>query len=130
MEARLESDAQRRRALHAESAVDGSGRSGRDLQPGAEQLDFLGRDGYPRSGRDLRKNNWGPRLGPAWRIGEDTVVRSGYGLVWIELAGITTPFINPQFPFLQTVTQRTLDNLDTRLHARARTICRALANDA
>jgi hypothetical protein len=31
--------------------------------------------------------------------------------VWIELAGITTPFINPQFPFLQTVTQRTLDNL-------------------
>ena len=38
-------------------------------------------------------------------------MRSGYGLVWIELAGITTPFINPQFPFLQTVTQRTLDNL-------------------
>ena len=76
-----------------------------------QQLDYLGRDGYPRSGRDLRKNNWGPRLGAAWRLGENTVVRSGYGLVWIELAGITTPFINPQFPFLQTVTQRTLDNL-------------------
>jgi outer membrane receptor protein involved in Fe transport len=76
-----------------------------------QQLDYLGRDGYPRSGRDLRKNNWGPRLGLAWRLGEHTVVRSGYGLVWIELAGITTPFINPQFPFLQTVTQRTLDNL-------------------
>jgi hypothetical protein len=76
-----------------------------------QQLDYLGRDGYPRSGRDLRKNNWGPRLGLAWRLGDDTVVRSGYGFVWIELAGITTPFINPQFPFLQTVTQRTLDNL-------------------
>jgi hypothetical protein len=76
-----------------------------------QQLDFLGRDGYPRSGRDLRKNNWGPRLGLAWQLGEHTVVRSGYGLVWIELAGITTPFINPQFPFLQTVTQRSLDNL-------------------
>lgn len=77
----------------------------------SQQLDYLGRDGHPRSGRDLRKNNWGPRLGLAWRLGENTVVRSGYGLVWIELAGITTPFINPQFPFLQTVTQRTLDNL-------------------
>ncbi len=76
-----------------------------------QQLDYLGRDGYPRSGRDLRKSNWGPRLGVAWQLGENTVVRSGYGLVWIELAGITTPFINPQFPFLQTVTQRTLDNL-------------------
>ena len=76
-----------------------------------QQLDYLGRDGYPRSGRDLRKNNWGPRLGLAWQVDENTVVRSGYGLVWIELAGITTPFINPQFPFLQTVTQRTLDNL-------------------
>lgn len=76
-----------------------------------QQLDYLGRDGYPRSGRDLRKNNWGPRLGVAWQLDDKTVVRSGYGLVWIELAGITTPFINPQFPFLQTVTQRTLDNL-------------------
>ena len=76
-----------------------------------QQLDFLGRDGYPRSGRDLRKNNWGPRLGIAWQLDDNIVVRSGYGLVWIELAGITTPFINPQFPFLQTVTQRTLDNL-------------------
>jgi hypothetical protein len=31
--------------------------------------------------------------------------------VWIEQAGITTPFTTPVFPFLQTVTQRTLDNL-------------------
>ncbi len=40
-----------------------------------------------------------------------TIVGSGYGLVWIEMAGITTPFTTPTFPFLQTVTQRTLDNL-------------------
>jgi len=25
------------------------------------------------------------------------VIRSGYGLIWIEQAGITTPFTNPQF---------------------------------
>ena len=38
------------------------------------------------------------------------MIRSGYGLIWIEQAGITTPFTNPQFPFIQTVTQRSLDN--------------------
>ena len=25
------------------------------------------------------------------------MIRSGYGLIWIEQAGITTPFTNPQF---------------------------------
>ena len=33
---------------------------------------------------------------------DKTVVRTGYGLVWIEMAGITTPFTTPVFPFLQT----------------------------
>jgi hypothetical protein len=32
-------------------------------------------------------------------------------MVWIEQAGITTPFTTPVFPFLQTVSQRTLDNI-------------------
>ena len=36
---------------------------------------------------------------------------TGYGLVWIEMAGITTPFTTPTFPFLQTVSQRTLDTI-------------------
>ena len=40
-----------------------------------------------------------------------TVARAGYGMVWIEMAGITTPFTTPVFPFLQTVSQRTLDNI-------------------
>jgi hypothetical protein len=31
--------------------------------------------------------------------------------VWIEQAGITTPFTTPVFPFLQTVSERTLDNV-------------------
>ena len=42
---------------------------------------------------------------------DKTVARIGYGLVWIEMAGITTPFTTPVFPFLQTVSQRTLDNI-------------------
>jgi hypothetical protein len=44
-------------------------------------------------------------------LGDKTVIRSGYGLVWIEQTGITTPFTVPQFPFLQTTSQRTLNNI-------------------
>ena len=39
------------------------------------------------------------------------MLRSGYGLIWQEQAGITTPFTIPQFPFIQTVTQRSLDGV-------------------
>jgi hypothetical protein len=45
-------------------------------------------------------------------LGDKTVIRAGYGLVWIEQTGITTPFTIPQFPFLQTTSQRTLDNIN------------------
>ncbi|HXD75218.1 MAG TPA: TonB-dependent receptor, partial [Vicinamibacterales bacterium] len=71
------------------------------------QLEYPGTDPV----RPLKKNNWGPRLGLSYRLTDKTVLSSGYGLVWIEMAGITTPFTTPTFPFLQTVTQRTLDNL-------------------
>jgi hypothetical protein len=76
----------------------------------SEQLEYLGRDGFPRSARRLHKLNFGPRVGFAFRLNERTVARAGYGIVWQEQAGITTPFTVPQFPFVQTVTQRSLDN--------------------
>jgi hypothetical protein len=76
-----------------------------------QQLEYLGRDGHPRAARDLHTRNLGPRVGIVARITDKTVVRTGYGLVWIEMAGITTPFTTPVFPFLQTVSQRTLDNI-------------------
>ena len=69
------------------------------------QLDYPGT--HPV--RPLKKDNLGPRLGLVYRPSEKTVVSSGYGLVWIEMAGITTPFTTPTFPFLQTVSQRALD---------------------
>ena len=50
-------------------------------------------------------------MGVSLRLGDRAVVRSGYGLIWIEQTGITTPFTTPQFPFLQSVSQRTLDNV-------------------
>jgi len=76
-----------------------------------QQLDFLGQNGFSRSARQLHKLDFGPRLGIAYRVNDKTVVRTGYGVIWIEMAGITTPFTTPQFPFIQTVSQRTLDNI-------------------
>jgi Carboxypeptidase regulatory-like domain/TonB dependent receptor len=74
-------------------------------------LDFLGRDGRPRSSRRLHTHNLGPRVGVVFRPEARTVIRAGYGLVWIDLSGITTPFTTPVFPFLQTVSERTLDGV-------------------
>jgi hypothetical protein len=76
-----------------------------------EQLDYLGRDGNPRSARELHKLNLGPRFGLAFEASEKSIVRAAYALIWIEQAGITTPFTIPQFPFLQSVTQRSLDSI-------------------
>lgn len=75
------------------------------------QMEYLGRNGNPTAARQLHKDNFGPRLGIVDRLTDKTVVRVAYGLIWIEQAGITTPFTTPAFPFLQTVSQRTLDNI-------------------
>jgi hypothetical protein len=76
-----------------------------------QQLEYLGQNGFSRSARVLHKGDFGPRLGVAYRLQDKTVLRAGYGVIWIEMAGITTPFTTPQFPFIQTVSQRTLDNI-------------------
>ncbi len=62
--------------------------------------------------RPLKKNNFGPRFGLVYRLTDKTIVSSAYGMVWIEMAGITTPFTTPMFPFLQTVSQRALDTIN------------------
>jgi carboxypeptidase family protein len=77
-----------------------------------QKLDFLGTNGYPRTARNLEKLNVAPRIGLAYRIRDDFTVRSGYGLTWIEQAGITTPFTTPLFPFIQTIGERSLDNIN------------------
>lgn len=76
-----------------------------------QKLDYLGQNGSPDTARELHKLNFGPRLGMAYRFTDRTVFRAGYGLIWQEQAGITTPFTIPQFPFIQTVTQRSLDGI-------------------
>ena len=67
---------------------------------------------FPRTARKLECCDFGPRVGVAYRLGESWVVRSGYGMVWFEQTGITTPFTLPQFPFVQTVGQQSQDNIN------------------
>ncbi len=73
---------------------------------GTQVLDF------PRTARELACCDFGPRVGLAYRLGESWVIRSGYGLIWFEQTGITTPFTLPQFPFVQTLGQQSQDNIN------------------
>src|SRR5215471_2900665 len=75
-----------------------------------EQLQYLGQNGFPHSARELHWKDFGPRVGISYLLTKKTVVRSGYGLTFFDQAGITTPFTIPQFPFVQTAAQATLDN--------------------
>jgi len=67
---------------------------------------------FPHTARELECCNFGPRAGLAYRIGESWVIRSGYGLIFFEQSGITTPFTMPQFPFVQTLGQQSQDNVN------------------
>src|SRR5207248_4432758 len=78
-----------------------------------QQLDHLGQNGNSRSARELHYDNVAPRLGFSFLATPKTVVRSGYGIVFIDQSGITTPFTTPQFPFIQNVQQRTQDNVNS-----------------
>ena len=78
-----------------------------------QQLDFLGVNGYPRSAREIHWGNVAPRIGLAFRAAPSTVIRSGFGIVFIDQSGITTPFTTPQFPFIQSVTQKTQDSVNS-----------------
>ena len=67
---------------------------------------------FPHTARELECCDLGPRVGVAYRAGESWVIRAGYGMVWFEQTGITTPFTMPQFPFVQTVGQQSQDNIN------------------
>ncbi len=67
---------------------------------------------FPHTSRNVECCDFGPRVGLAYRLGNSLVIRSGYGMVYFEQSGITTPFTIPQFPFVQTVGQQSQDNLN------------------
>ncbi len=43
-------------------------------------ITFLGRDGLDRYSHDYYLGAWGPRLGVAYRLTDETVIRTGYGI--------------------------------------------------
>ncbi len=67
---------------------------------------------FPHTARALECCDFGPRVGMAFRLGDSWVIRSGYGMIFFEQSGITTPFTLPQFPFVQTLGQQSPDNLN------------------
>ncbi len=79
---------------------------------GTQQLDYLGVNGNSKSARELHYGNVAPRVGLTYQITPKTVVRAGFGIVFIDQSGITTPFTAPQFPFIQNVQQRTSDSIN------------------
>ena len=88
------------------------GNQGAVFDLATQKLDFLGTNGFPRAARQLEKWNFAPRLGMAFQLTPSFVLRQGYGLTWIEQAGITTPFTTPLFPFIQSLGQQSLDNIN------------------
>ena len=99
--------AESRHALHAELSLHGSQQSRRVFNLKTQVLDF------PHTARELECCDFGPRVGLAYRRPAIRwVIRSGYGMVWFEQTGITTPFTLPQFPFVQTVGQQSQDNIN------------------
>jgi hypothetical protein len=46
-------------------------------------VQFAGVNGQPRSAFNPDKNNWQPRIGAAYRLGQKWVVRAGYGLYYL-----------------------------------------------
>lgn len=82
-----------------------SGRSG-VLNLSTRRLD------YPATARNVECCDFGPRAGLAWRVSESLAIRSGYGMVWFEQSGITTPFTLPQFPLIQSIGQQSPDNVN------------------
>ena len=77
-----------------------------------QQLQYLGAHGFSKSARELHYGNFAPRLGFAYSVNPRTVIRSGFGIVFIDQSGITTPFTTPQFPFIQNVRQATQDSIN------------------
>jgi hypothetical protein len=54
--------------------------------PATRSLVRVGTNGIPRGGFDTDKNNFAPRVGLAWTLDEQTVVRAGYGVYYDQSA--------------------------------------------
>lgn len=54
---------------------------------------FSGRDGRSKYAHDFDSNNFGPRVGFAWKWGSSVVVRGGYGISYNGEYAVAVPFV-------------------------------------
>jgi hypothetical protein len=82
----------------------------------SQQLVQVGTHGVPRSGAQLDKNNFAPRIGLAYRVTEKTVVRSAYGVYYAapQFEINRNLAINPPFAGAFTFTNNQLDFVNAR----------------
>lgn len=69
----------------------------------------VGTNGVPRAGYEADKNNFAPRLGIAWTLDSNTVVRAGYGIYYDQSAlapGEGLYFNKPYFDFNLFITSQ------------------------
>ena len=69
----------------------------------------VGTGGVPRAGYEADRNNFAPRLGLAWTLGDDTVLRAGYGVYYDQSAlapGEGLYFNQPYFDLRLLVTSQ------------------------
>ncbi len=71
---------------------------GMDLRGG---LTFVGIDGNPRAIYDADKNNFAPRIGIAYRLRDNLVLRTGYALYYIPVIGsVLSPGFDSDTPWV------------------------------
>ncbi len=69
------------------------------FNPERRSLDFAGVEGAPRHFYRNDWNNAGPRIGLAWRLQPDTVVRMGYGMYFASAPVASNPGTPLEAPF-------------------------------
>jgi hypothetical protein len=75
-----------------------------DFVPGSGTIAIAGQNGVSASMLDVHHDEFSPRIGLAYRLGEKTVVRTGYGLYFFNeqgTGGSARLFIN--YPFAQSL---------------------------
>lgn len=82
----------------------------------SQQLVQVGTNGIPRSGADLDKNNFAPRIGLAYRLTPKTVLRSAYGIYYAapQFEINRNLAINPPFAGAFTFTNNQADFANAR----------------
>ena len=67
--------------------------------PETGQLVPAGTEGMPRGGYETDTNNFAPRLGAAWAVRPDTIVRGGYGISYDQSALAPNEFLYFNSPY-------------------------------